>query len=348
MTFGSFSNGAELPTQGFDYRKFLLIFLYDKIDNLACQFYNQTREEITYEILSNLQRFDRKLKEIAALYPTDSIYILEYGGIGDSLHTKLFCQHMSKEFNDRPITLLTNRHTKSLYRDDPSLECVDIEINNRYRNPAFDFVTNGLSDLMSTLFTYHLKKQNNITCDISKAISRVHFRSQMGFKFDSLADPYYIGTGIVRDYDMKHEIVHNGTIPDIGPFVCLETGSISFKEDQPMLAFYNELVKRILEKNLKVVLLGGPDDICPEGVIDMRGCDYYDAFSYVKNCHTFIGRNSANQGLTLFCHDVPVIDVNSSDEPTLIFTSTKYRENVAFVKTDKDSPEDVANLLRTS
>lgn len=320
-----------------DPSRLLDIFLRDKISLQARAFYKQDSDEIIKTCREIVEKLVARFNQLS-IFPADSFFVLEYGGIGDSFHTKVWMQHVLRRFNLNPV-LITNKHNCSLYRDD--MDTFDHQIVNPYRNPAFEFITYGLSEVINLLFVNQLKTGKGACVDISRAISRIHYKMSGTEYITSLADPYYIGTGVERDFDLKPKLIHNG---DIGPFklpkkfVCLETSSISFSEQQPEEDFYNRLVQSIDDP---VVLLGGPDDLKPEGCLDYRGIDLYDAYTLVKNCSLMIGRNSANQGLTIFSPDVPVIDINSSDDKCLRFDSTGYRSNVEYFNSNNDLLDDI-------
>lgn len=317
--------------------------MLDKINDLAFGDYKRTRPQILEDILDYAQTLKTRLIAAFEIYGDSRFYLLEYGGPGDSLHTKLWIQHAERHLKQR-VLLITNSHTCSLLQDDKSLDTFDHTLFNRYRNPTFEFVTYGMSEVFNVVFNDVMKKVGKL--DMSRAISRIHYKNQFLQAFGSLADPYYIGTNMVRDMGMKHVIEHHGERSNKRQYVCLETGSISFGNQNPSPVFYNEVVERIREY-CSVVLVGGPDDFCPDDCKDLRGMSYYDTFSYIKGCSLFIGRNSANQGLTVFTPHIPVIDINSSDYPTLRFDATGYRtEKNHFIRTHNgDTVDDLMRIV---
>lgn len=317
----------------------------DKIDDLVCEIYGQTRDDIVDSIKHYCTQLDRCLAKNIHLYDPRSLFVLEYGGIGDSFHTKLWLQHI-KRIMPKPVVLITCDQIVELFHDDWSFSAVAHGIFNKYRNPTFDFVTYGLSEILNTIFCEYVGKSSHL--DISRAISKCHFQNQQS-GFTSLASPYYYATEVERDYSIKHHITHLGKFEWPRRYICMETGSISFSENDPNPFFYHDLALDIKLAGFDLILVGGKDTFKPVKCYDYRGSSFYDTLSIMKGCELFIGRNSSNQGLSVFTPEVPVIDINSSDNPVLRFDATGYRDDKNFfIRTSQHNTTDVMRIINAN
>jgi hypothetical protein len=104
--------------------------------------------------------------------------------------------------------------------------------------------------------------------------------------------------------------------------IAFEHCSRSFRNYTNIEA-YTEIID-LLKSDYDIYLLGGPHDPYIKNTIDFRGKSLYDCYSVIKKADVFIGRNSANQLLTVFKPNIKIIELDTTNN---IFEACKYVDN---------------------
>ncbi len=299
-----------------------LINFYD-IENI-----NLFLEEVCNNLCISYENFLYILKDLRAkkIDPKDTIILHEYAGFGDTIHTKLIIQHLQKQYKN--IVWITLDEITKLYKEEKEILIYSNKFFNKLRNPHIKFNVH-FSLTMEYFFKKVFVDYKNI--DISKNIVFSHLNN-FNLRFH---EHYYKIFNLQRDLELKHKITHTDKIKlnNNKPIIAFEHISISFKNLENLTKYQN--IVNILKKDYDIVLLGNKNDPYIDGVfLDFRGRSFYDTISLLKDTSFFIGRNSANQTLTVFFQDLPVFEIDTPQFSTL--KSMSYKNNIYNVNNISD------------
>lgn len=239
----------------------------------------------------------------------DNIYIencdyvvIDYGGIGDCIHSRLLVQNLAK---NNKICWIVPPLVFDLYKDD-NVSKTYKGFTIPFRNP-FHKICNIIIEYIHKIIIEKFKDYKIIDnpFNILQYYIKVNVQS---------IDFYFLASGVNRDYNIKHCITHNGKLSDINiklkeKYVVLEYNSLTFGSIAD-LNKYDVLIKKLNKLNIDVVCVGGLSDKKLNYGIDCRGMSLYDVFTLIKNSVGFIGRNSGNQQLLEFLPDIPVFEID--------------------------------------
>ena len=132
--------------------------------------------------------------------------VFDSAGIGDLVHSRLVVQHLSEKYKN--ITWLVPAIIKPLYKDDDLTNVIDC-CYIMYRNP------NGqVENKLLNLVDYILKSNfpNKIIYNIPLNITNFLTGDNNYINF---SDFWFKSNNIIRDFDIKHSLNHNGNINDL-------------------------------------------------------------------------------------------------------------------------------------
>jgi hypothetical protein len=285
----------------------------------------------TYNNLLNI----KNLLQNNNISSSDTIILFEYAGFGDTIHTRYLIQHIQEKYKN--IVWITLGLIQDLYREHEELIIFSNTINNRLRNPSSPIVQ-AFSELMLETFNYIFNDFSN-KIDISNSIIKSHvFNPNKPF-----ANHYFNVFNVQRNNNIKHLLKHTSEINinnDIKPIIAFEHCSETFSSFTDIQK-YQEIVN-LLKDKYDIVLFGSLKNPYIDGTIDYRGKTFYEVFSVLKKSKYFIGRNSANQQLTVFLPDLPVLEIDTDHSPIVDFKTFGYKENVYHVS----KIEDVLDIIK--
>lgn len=239
------------------------------------------------------------------LHNTSDLVVIDWAGIGDAnCHSRLIIEHL---ICDKKISWLTVPLASSLYRDDYRLQVLPL-FTNPQRDPH-NIACIENDKFINELISKHLN--NRKILNISHNIVNLHLaRLATG----NYSEVFFRANGLKRNLNVKHSLIHKTKAELRKKTILLEFASATFGVLQEQILC--EIVQKISDLNYDIVLCGSLNDnytINPNtfvDIIDLRGYDLYDVFSYAKSCNYIIGRSSGNQSLACFLPNIPLIEID--------------------------------------
>jgi hypothetical protein len=244
------------------------------------------RPDIVARVVTLLGEMETALKK--ASKANGELFILDWAGIGDAIHSRLIAQTIAQTKKVVWITPIA-----SLFKDDSLMTVLPCP-SFPYRDVRQHWIIDGLARAVDNLAREYIRGE---LVHISKDVG-IYWHTWMHNQTD-YADLFFSACKVERDPKVKHSLVHKGKSPIDGKYVCIENASFTLGTMD---------IKSV--PGLTLVHLGGPSDPKIEGTIDRRGTPLYDTFSILKGCEAFIGRASGNQMLMSFLPDIPVFEVD--------------------------------------
>jgi len=284
----------------------------ENINTVLEEYYNKTEN-----LIKNLEQIKYEITEVLKFHPDETIVLLEYAGIGDAFHTKLVIQHIENKYKN--IVWITNNIIKDLFKNHKNLTIFDNKIDNKIRYPEVLLTPTYLSFIDKCFRAIFNEFDNKL--DISYNITISHRLCSQKKEQKTFDQHYYDIFGIQRDFSIKHNILHEDKIEinNEKPIIAFEHCSRSFRHLTNIEA-YSKIVD-LLNFKYNIYLLGSIDDPYIKNTIDFRGKSLYDCISIIKKADIFIGRNSANQLLTVFKPNIDIIELDTTNN---IFQSCRY------------------------
>lgn len=235
--------------------------------------------------------------------PAAECVVLDWAGIGDTVHSRLIVQHLARDYR---VSWITVPLVVPLYKDDKLCQVLT-SFASPYRDARQTFIWQGLCDGMDFMFRemFDFPKLVNISTGVGRYWHKEWSRT-------SYPELFFAGAGVKRDWSVVHQLTHKGkSKKKLKRYIIIEHASITF--GNLPVAQYEDLVQRLSKLGIASVVVGGPNDPAIKGAVDCRGLNLYDTFSVVKNSIGFVGRSSGNQSLMCFLPEIPLFEVGIPD-----------------------------------
>jgi len=289
-------------------------------------------EAIKDEISVILHTFEADLIELCERIDcteVDTVFV-EYAGFGDAIHSRLMIQQYRLEHPEQTVAWFVNKNVANIYRNEELV--FGHHVINRYRYPHNALsreVIKCLGALVDKAFV-HSKLR---IYDLSKKVIQYHIERRRIQQWKSFEFPYYDSMNMKRNYDIKHVVKHNGKMSDFDffsslgarPWILFEHSSMSFRTSSNPKA-YAEFVQTMIKNDVPVVLVGAKDDFFIDGCYNCLGANFYDVITLMRNCSCFVGRNSANQMMSVFTlKPINILELDTVDHNGLLsFKKCEY------------------------
>lgn len=290
-------------------------FSYGPMDNVAQE---------CVSLIVNVTNIFKKLAP--QLRKKTTAIVIDYGGIGDAIHTRLIAQHLVS--HGHVVTWITNPFVATLYKDDTLMQVLP-GFAMRFRDPRSkwqNLLTTQIKKIASTIFRH--KKIIDVSCGVAHIFGKAHW--------GNYANMFFNGAGIRRDVKLKHQLTHNGKLEDIRPelvdkkYVIIEHASLTFGTVN--VSKYADFVDNHKKNGVACVYLGSLKDPEIPNAIDCRGLNMYDTYTVLKNSIGMLARASGNQSAMAFLPKVRVYEVDIPSGANMQVCG--YHENIVSVKQD--------------